>query len=358
MRLPNGFGSVHKMPGHRRNPWRARKTVGWVPVDEDGNEVKPYSRKAISTKQKYLTIGYYPTRADAITALAAYNNDQTFMPKQTKKKIAPTFAEIFDKWSAQHFKTIGLQSARVITSAYRHIDPIFLNRPIDGFTTDDLDQYMKDLDASDIVKSRIRRIIRQTFDFAEKKDIISRNPSRNMDVYAAPATKVERKVFTSDELEKVAKIDHPLASAVIIACYTGWRPSELVDLKREDIDLEQMTMRGGMKTKAGKNRLVPIHPAIRSLVKKQYEAGSGTYLFPVSYDTYLLFYRQVEEATGVHHTPHDTRHTFITAAKQSDLDPMIIKRIVGHSISDITERVYTHRSIQQLHDEMSKLRIM
>ena len=29
MKLPNGFGSVFKLSGNRRNPYVARKTQGW-----------------------------------------------------------------------------------------------------------------------------------------------------------------------------------------------------------------------------------------------------------------------------------------------------------------------------------------
>ena len=45
MRLPNGFGNVSKLSGKRRNPWRARKTSGWV-IDE----------KTKKAKQTYITI--------------------------------------------------------------------------------------------------------------------------------------------------------------------------------------------------------------------------------------------------------------------------------------------------------------
>ena len=54
MRLPNGYGSVHRLPGNRRRPWRARVTVGWT---EDG-------------KQLYYTVGYYATQREALAALA------------------------------------------------------------------------------------------------------------------------------------------------------------------------------------------------------------------------------------------------------------------------------------------------
>ncbi len=51
MRLPNGFGSVSKLPGNRRKPYRARVTVGWE------------TDKAAGTiKQRFKTIGYTKQR--------------------------------------------------------------------------------------------------------------------------------------------------------------------------------------------------------------------------------------------------------------------------------------------------------
>lgn len=50
----------------------------------------------------------------------------------------------------------------------------------------------------------------------------------------------------------------------------------------EDIDLEHEIMRGGMKTDAGRNRVVPIHPLIYPLIQKRVEEAknmSSGYLF-------------------------------------------------------------------------------
>ena len=46
MRLPNGFGGVSKLHGNRRNPWLARKTVGWeiVSLLIEDIDFKPLSR--------------------------------------------------------------------------------------------------------------------------------------------------------------------------------------------------------------------------------------------------------------------------------------------------------------------------
>lgn len=64
MKQPNGYGSVHKLSGKRRKPWRVRKTNGWQ-MNEDGTKLV----------QQYITIGYYETRQEALQALADYNQD-------------------------------------------------------------------------------------------------------------------------------------------------------------------------------------------------------------------------------------------------------------------------------------------
>ena len=55
------------------------------------------------------------------------------------------------------------------------------------------------------------------------------------------------------------------------------------------------------------------------------------------------------------HKGHDGRKTFITMAKKANVDEYAIKRIAGHYISDLTERVYTERSIDWLQNEISKI---
>ena len=50
----------------------------------------------------------------------------------------------------------------------------------------------------------------------------------------------------------------------------GWRPQELGLIELEKVDLENWEITGGMKTKAGTNRTVPIHPRIRPLADYLY----------------------------------------------------------------------------------------
>ena len=152
---------------------------------------------------------------------------------------------------------------------------------------------------------------------------------------------------------------------ILIQLYSGWRPQELAILKISDIDLNNDIMIGGLKTEAGKNRNVPIHPLIKDLVKKRYEEAvklKSEYLFNdinsqtginMTYDKYRKRFLKVMQRYNMNHSPHECRHTFITIAKSNNMDEYILKLIVGHEIGDITEKVYTHRTTDQIKTEMN-----
>ena len=63
--------------------------------------------------------------------------------------------------------------------------------------------------------------------------------------------------FTEEQLKILwnAKDFVPFADMILYACYSGWRPSELISLKIEKVNLEDNYIRGGIKTDAGKNSI-------------------------------------------------------------------------------------------------------
>jgi integrase len=125
---------------------------------------------------------------------------------------------------------------------------------------------------------------------------------------------------------------------------------------------------GGLKTDAGRNRIVPIHPVIWELVQKNYDWAkeiNSTYLFNdeygqqgtyMTYDKYRRRFDKVMKRLNLEHRPHDTRHTFVTKAKAAGMDEYILKLIVGHAIKDITEKIYTHRTIEDMQREIKKIK--
>ena len=76
----------------------------------------------------------------------------------------------------------------------------------------------------------------------------------------------------------------------------------------------------------------------------------------LTYDKYRGRFRKVMSRLDMDHKPHDTRHTFITKGKESDMNEYLLKMIVGHEIRDVTEKVYTHRTIEDLKNEIEKIK--
>ena len=78
----------------------------------------------------------------------------------------------------------------------------------------------------------------------------------------------------------------------------------------------------------------------------------------LTYDKYRGRFEKVMLMLKTNHTPHETRHSFITYAKKSDINEYMLKQIIGHEIRDITEKVYTHRTIEELCLEMEKINFL
>ncbi len=79
-------------------------------------------------------------------------------------------------------------------------------------------------------------------------------------------------------------------------------------LRLEDIHLDELYITGGMKTDAGKNRMVPIHSRIVDLVRKNYEnAQSLGREFLLNVVTYRMPTHQIL----AHFTTSHTKFSFL-----------------------------------------------
>lgn len=353
MRYPNGYGSVSKMSGKRRNPWRVRITTGW--------EVNPETGKK---KQITKAIGYYPTKKEAMAALGAYNTDPWDLDGRSM-----TLAEVYNEWSREYFQTITPSAVRTVASAFRHAEPIH-HMNMRDIKVKHLEEVINNADVGQATKARMKSVFNLIYKYALRHEIVDKDYASLCKPIKRDSPKIDRIPFSNAEIGELwASVGIPFADMILIGIYTGFRPGELSVLQIEDLDFEQMTIKGGSKTEAGRDRLVPIHPLIVDLIRNRYaEAQSinSAYLFNdlalesnkhLNYDKYRRRFEKVLKRLKMAHTMHDTRHTFITLAKQAGMDEYILKLIVGHAIRDVTEKVYTHRTIEEMHTEIRKIKI-
>jgi len=153
-----------------------------------------------------------------------------------------------------------------------------------------------------------------------------------------------------------------IISIILIGIYSGLRPDELLEIKKENVYLEKNKMIGGFKTEAGIDREIPINAKIKPLIKKRMNK-LGVYLIvkedgtQFNYRHYLdIFKNTTKKLFGKYHLPHDTRDTTATLLYNAKVDKLIIKHILGHSTkSDVTEHHYIKITFDQKLEAINKI---
>ena len=144
--------------------------------------------------------------------------------------------------------------------------------------------------------------------------------------------------------------------------YCGCRIGELLDLKKENVNLSERWFKVvAAKTAAGV-RTVPIAEKVYPFFEYWYNLNNCEYLLSSPDGKHFLYRNYYDsywtpliESLGMKHKPHDTRHTCISMLAVANVSDKVIKKIVGHKGQSVTETVYTHFEIDELIDAINKI---
>jgi integrase len=329
-RNPNGYGSVVKLSGNRRRPFAARKTVG-------------YDDRAYPI---YEIVGYYETRKDAMLALAQYNA-KPYDISLSKS----TFSQLYDLWSKDEFPQMSDALKTAHRAAYKHCERLY-NKTYKDIRKAEMQRCIDDCGRSYATQTNIRNLFVQLDKFAFDNDIISKCYSSNLTT-AEKNVKIKRQLFTDDEVKKLYDhIGEDCIDETLFMLFTGCRVTEMLTLTQSNINYDNNTICFGIKTAAGKNRIVPIHDRLLPILKahkdEQVFEKRSYYMFNFRFNKMLARF-------GMTHTTHDARHTVRSKLDSADANKVCIDLIIGHKTGSIGERVYTHKTIEELRAAMSKL---
>ena len=235
-------------------------------------------------------------------------------------------------------------------SAYKYCKPLE-RKPYKNIKAFQMQETIDTCGKSYSTQAAIKNLWNHLDRFALELDIISKRYSELLTSDPIPPT--SRLPFTNDEIKTVWEHQSdPWVDTVLILLYSGWRISEFLNLKPEDIDLKEGTMKGGTKTKAGKNRIVPIHPKIRPLIERRLAEGGPrliSYNGKICNQTqYRIFWADIMKALKLNHTPHECRHTFETKLDSAGANRKCIDLLMGHVSKDTGNRVYNHKTLDEL----------
>ena len=275
MRLPNGFGQIAEVRNRNlRRPFRASVTAGHT------NEGRPIVRPL-------SPVAYFETYNEAYQALMKYNAHPFDLSNNT------TMQDLYNAWietrkgkvdssTLARYRTAWAYSTSIHGMLVRDVHISDLRNCIENGTITFSGRMRSPVNNA---KNSMKTLYNLLFDYAVSLEIIDKNYARMFTIDSGYIRRPDRHIiYTPEEMAKLwANLDkHPIIDMILIQCYSGWRPGEMCDLNMCDIDMTEGVMVGGLKTKAGINRTVPIHPRIYDLVKARYDkaiAAGSPYLF-------------------------------------------------------------------------------
>lgn len=338
MRHENGFGSIVKLSGNRRKPYAVRITVGW----KDGKQVRKY-------------LGYYKSEAEALIALAEYHKEgyDIDMSKFTLR-------EVFDEWfKTQEKRNLSKSVLATHRMAYNRLGSLG-NIPIKNIKAATLQKWYDGIDLKPASKGKVKSTLTMVYDYATNNDIVSKNYAKFMKM----DEKIEKvgKVYTEEEIKLLwERKDQESARILLILMYTGLRVGELLNINRDDIHFDKQYMIGGLKTEAGRDRVIPIHNKIMPLIREQLGDNKwviqarhgGQRHYNVLLNQNIKFMRKF----GLDHKFHDTRKTAISLMHTAGIPIETVKIIVGHIGDNVTEKIYLYKNPEELVKVINKVEI-
>lgn len=367
--LPNGYGQIRYLGKNRRNPYgvyppateeydngqkKPPKALCYVNDWMIGFAVLTAYKTGTYTKGMEKDLQTLPIGSDRDLInriLADYNQSKA---SDEEQQNALTFAEMYEKffdWKFNGKKKYSDSAIRSSKAGFNNCSEIH-NIPINKIKYEEMQAILDDSTLKHSSLELMHSCMKQVFKFALAQGMVELNPTELLkinieddDEHGVPFTDDELKVFQKDTNNEVAEL-------LLILCYSGYRIGELYVI---DVDLSHKCFSGGLKTRTSKARVVPIHSFIFPIIKRRIaKYGSvmnmSTTVFREQMYAYLEF-NGIEK-----HTPHDCRHTFSRLCEKSKVAENDRKRMLGHKIGDITNDVYGHRSLEELREEIEKIK--
>ncbi len=376
-KLPNGYGQIRYLGKGRRNPYGV-----YPPATEEYDNGRKKTPPALC---------YVSDRMVGLAVLTSYKagtykpGDEILIEKEMRGAVAsgakildnlvsdynkavlsvgneekPTFAEVYEKYYLDKFgQEYGHPGKRTATensmsAAFKNCAAIH-NSIYADLKADDLQEAIDSVanrlsySSAELVKALMSQMDRYAIanDICEKGYAqFTRIKIADDDEHGIPFSDPDLEILWKNKEDETVEM-------ILIMCYSGFRISAFKDL---EVNLKSLYFRGGVKTAAGKDRIVPIHSAIVPLVRRRIRQYGK--LFPISNQKFRsAMYKILADLAIEKHTPHDCRHTFSRLCEKYGVNENDRKRMMGHSFqNDITNGIYGHRTIEELREQIEKIK--
>jgi integrase len=246
---------------------------------------------------------------------------------------------------------------RIYKIAIDKFKTMFKNRNLATITSKDFQKYVDTLVDSGYSKSSIKIYIApisKAFSLALKDDLILKKPSFSIN---KKDDKKQKEIFTIDEIKQL--LYHAtgyLKTYLHIAIYTGFRASEILALKWQNIDFDnniisvESAVYEGIESlpKGNKKFTTPLNKNLKDYllpIKKDYGfivTSKNSYIKSSTSINTSMKMLQKELNFSKILTTHSIRHTFVSLMLKSNESKSLVKQFTSHSDYTMIDEIYTH----------------
>lgn len=285
--------------------------------------------------------------------------------KKQRKEQGLTVSEAIENYFLDN-PTLKENTVKIYRGLIHNHAPDWLNKPVKSITNEMVLKKHTDITRKGFKESANKFVRTVRAVFYQNKQLLPENPA------CIPAKKwnpSERRtsLVMAHQLPDwfVALSEYKnqdLSDYLMLLLLSGLRRSEGFSLLWEDIDL-----RGKMliarDTKNGKDHTLPLSDYLCEMLERRKADKVNAYVFPsmTSATGHLVEPKKaiasVSAKAGFKVNAHDLRRTFMSAAASLGISETLIKRLVNHSIQDVTggyifdfEQSGPHRKMQEITD--------
>lgn len=361
-RLPNGFGSIRYLGAHRTKPYQVRASAN--------GEILAYVDdwyKGFTLLTAYNAHTWHPgddvedlfiDASEGLDGLVRrlVEDYRHISGKRYVVARQTTFKDVVDRWYVDKYENDDKRKYSESTKAninkgIGRLGPIY-DRPFSLLRLEDLQAAVDEIDAP-TMQEAARMVLHGVYAYGLAHDLVEKDYSLNIRI--DHHVRKTGQPFTKNEVKRLWKLrGDPEAEMLLIMIYSGFRISAYADM---EVNLDKRYFKGGVKTDAGKDRIVPIHHAILPLVRKR----MSRYGCLIPGRSVRAFGYKISNWCRDHnmdHTPHHTRHTFSMLCEKYEVKENDRKRLLGHQFKDVTNEVYGHRDLEDLRREIEKIPIV
>ncbi len=330
-----GFGSIYLRKTKQGNDrW-------YVDYQADGNRVREVVKNAQGRAEAVL---YLKEKvAEAFHSIHSY----------TKPKIIS-----FDKFSELYLENYSKPNKKSWECDYyaleAHLKPVFGKSPLNEIKPMKIEAYRAERLKSGKKKSTTNRemaLLKKMFNLAIDWGYLTSNPAKKVQLFSEKDNLKEKVLSEIEEARLLQEcVDH-LEPIIVIATKTGMRKNEILTLTWDQVDLKRRQIQV-IKTKSGKNRMIPINEALFKVLCRLRKQNKEEFVF-VNTDTGKPFktirhsFEGACRRAGINNLRfQDLRHTFSSRLIQKGADIVTVQQLLGHHSVTITQR-YTHTNSDQ-----------